>query len=182
MVLIGPMATGKSTLGAALAEALGTSQYPMDWVRWYYYLKNGYDLKHEKTLNNFRDKLTYWKPFEVDAVERIVQDFEGVIDFGAGHAHFTQPAHLSRVKAALAGLTVVLILPDPDLEKSLRICNERMAERCEKPLTEDQLSTNAEFVHSESFRTLATHTFYTRDLSPEAAASALIEMLGHDGP
>lgn len=179
IVLIGPMAAGKSTLGQHLAEALRLEQYPMDWVRWYYYLKNGYSLKTEKTMTRFQEKLAYWKPFEVDAVERVVKDFTGVIDFGAGHSHFTDLEQRAQVKKALQGLPVVLVLPHEDLEQSLAICNARYAERNGgRALTSDELDTNREFVYSESFRTLATCVFFTGDESPAESAQRLIKVMG----
>lgn len=180
IVLIGPMATGKSTLGAALAKALKCEQFPMDGLRWYYYFKAGYSLRTAESLE-FRERLAYWKPFEVIAVESVVKDFRGVIDFGAGHGHFERPEHLERVKQALAGLPVIFILPDEDLEKSLSICNQRYAERKGIALTElseNELITNREFVYSDSFRALATRTFYTKQESPEASAQRLIQLMG----
>jgi shikimate kinase len=179
IVLIGPMAAGKSTLGKYLAEALNLEQYPMDWVRWYYYLKNGYSLKAEKNLTRFQDKLAYWKPFEVDAVGRVVQDFKGIIDFGAGHGHFTDLEQRAQVKKALQGLPVILVLPHEDLERSIVTCNTRYAERNGgRALTSDERESNREFVYSDSFRALATCSFFTGDESPEQSAQRLIKIMG----
>ena len=43
IILIGPMAAGKSTIAKILAEKLNLPQHPMDDVRWDYYEEIGYN-------------------------------------------------------------------------------------------------------------------------------------------
>ena len=43
IILIGPVRTGKSTLGKLLAEKLGLPQVSLDDLRWKYYGEIGYD-------------------------------------------------------------------------------------------------------------------------------------------
>jgi adenylate kinase family enzyme len=43
IVLIGPVRSGKSTVGRLLAERLGLPQVSLDSQRWQYYKEIGYD-------------------------------------------------------------------------------------------------------------------------------------------
>ncbi|MBP5977492.1 hypothetical protein HW132_33470 [Brasilonema sp. CT11] len=43
IILIGPIAAGKTTIGALLAHRLSLPQYSMDERRWDYYKAIGYD-------------------------------------------------------------------------------------------------------------------------------------------
>lgn len=67
IILIGPISTGKSTLGKLLAEKLGIPQCSMDDIRLDYYKEINYD---ENLAKQIRDKeglqgiYRYWKPFE----------------------------------------------------------------------------------------------------------------------
>jgi deoxyadenosine/deoxycytidine kinase len=48
VVLIGPIAAGKSSVAEVLAEQLGCRNVPLDLVRWAYYFRMGYDLAELK--------------------------------------------------------------------------------------------------------------------------------------
>ena len=50
IILIGPVGTGKSTLGELLSEQLGIPQCSIDDVRWDYYKEIGYDEEVAKRM------------------------------------------------------------------------------------------------------------------------------------
>jgi hypothetical protein len=106
VVLIGPIAAGKSTLGKLLSVARGLPQCSIDDVRFRYYSEIGYDESFAKRLyqsEGFWGLYRYWKPFEAHAVERVVEDHpNSVIDLGAGHSVYEDDALFVRVKRALA--------------------------------------------------------------------------------
>jgi hypothetical protein len=133
VVLIGPIRTGKSTVGRLLAARLGRSQVSMDNVRWDYYKEIGWSEEVQNEIGNregFAGISRYWKPFEIHAIERLLADHlsrgcDCVIDFGAGHAVF-EGELFHRAETALAPFqNVVLLMPDPDLDESVRIIRER---------------------------------------------------------
>jgi len=130
VVLIGPIGTGKSTVAALLAERMGVPRHPMDDDRWRYYEEIGYSKETEKTLREgegFSALARYWKPFEAHAVERILEEHRDcVIDFGAGHSVYDDAEQFTRVERALADYAhVVLLLPSPDLDRSVGLLRER---------------------------------------------------------
>jgi len=124
------MGAGKSTQGKLLAEALGLPQCSMDEVRWDYYREIGFNDEKQREIGEkegFEGIYRYWKPFEAHAVERLLADYHDcVIDFGAGHSVFENGELFERVRKALEPYpNVVLRLPSPDLEQSIRVLHTR---------------------------------------------------------
>jgi shikimate kinase len=130
VVLIGPVGAGKSTVGGLLADRLGWPHVSMDAVCFAYYAEIGHDRsssKRRRQLDGFKDLYDSWKPFEAHAVERILADHsDAVVDLGGGHSVQEDPALFARVHATLHPVrNVVLLLPSPSLEESVRILTER---------------------------------------------------------
>ena len=105
IILIGPIGTGKSTLGKLLSLSLEVPQVSMDDVRLIYYEQIGFDLdlaKRIKVEKGFLKLYQYWKPFEAYAVERLLAEHRHcVIDFGAGHSVFEDDLLFARVQRVL---------------------------------------------------------------------------------
>ena len=174
VVLIGPIAAGKSTLGKLLSAALGLPRCSMDDVRFGYYREIGYDESLAKRLfqsEGFWGLYRYWKPFEAHAVERVLDDHpSSVIDFGAGHSVYEDDVLFARVKRALAPCRhVVLLLPSPDVSTSLQVLRER------RPSLRDiDPDINEHFIVHPSNRELATFTVYTeRRLAEDTCAEVV---------
>lgn len=131
LILIGPLATGKTTISKLLGEALNIPTLELDDVRWDYYAEIGYDPDYAEQLRReggIKARGIYWKPFELYSVERILQDYPSgyVLSFGAGNSVYDDPAHIERAQKALAAFPyVVLLLPSPDANESLRVLMER---------------------------------------------------------
>ncbi|MBL7714656.1 MAG: hypothetical protein JNL01_04255 [Bdellovibrionales bacterium] len=173
------MGTGKSTLGLEISKLTGVPNIPMDRVRWYYYLKDGYSMQSEAALkDDFPETMKYWKPFEVRAVKRIIQEFpNAIIDFGAGHSYFVDPMQFDEVQATLSEIPgVVLVLPSPDRAESLQICNERLLERRKKPLEKIEIEANRAFIEHESNRKLAKQTVYTHGKTVRQTAEEILNL------
>lgn len=179
ILLIGPMATGKSTIAGKLASLTGLRRIPMDRVRWYYYLKDGFSIEHEESIDSFEDVMAYWKPFEVKAVKRIIKEFpNSIIDFGAGHSYFSDEVQFKEVSEALAPVkNIILLLPTESKEESLKICNDRLKERVKRELDKTEIDANRDFIFEKSNYELAKHIVYTKDKTPDETASEILELL-----
>lgn len=184
IALIGPMAAGKSSVSRLLAQALEQPYVEADAHRWEYYEEIGYDHQHVKQImeegGGYPEMFAYWKPFEVHLVERLVEDFpDAILDFGAGHSVHAQPEHFDRVKRALAQCSeVVLLLPDRDKRKSLKILNTRLAEVIRADLgtvPQEALDQNREFLDASSNEKLASMIVYTGSMLPDEICREILD-------
>ena len=177
IILIGPVRTGKSTLGRLLAGKLGVPQVSLDDRRWGYYKEIGYDenlAREIRQKGGFMALAFYWKQFEPHCIERTLAEHRNcVIDFGAGASVYESDELFARVQKALAPYSnVVLVLPSPDPDESIRILNER---------TQDLVGTfgqgfnwNEYFVRHHSNYALAKHVVYTRGKTPEETCDEIL--------
>ncbi len=146
-----------------------------------YYFASGFDLAEERRRVRAEGPLArfdYWRPFEVDAVERVIADYpDAVIDFGAGHSHYDdRPELLDRAAAVLKRPDhVILLVPSPNPEESLRIVMERL-----EPEPDDKAVLRAlavGFVRSVSNTRLATATVHTAGRTPEETCEEVLEIV-----
>lgn len=185
IVFIGPMCTGKSTLARLLAQEMDLPRIELDEVRWEYYNEAGYDDEAARTAfkqGGTTGFLTYCKPFEVHAVERVLRSHPAsVIDFGAGHTVQDDPGRAARIARALAPLpNVFLPLPAIDPERCVEVLNARLRELLLREVghvDDDVLELNAAFVRDPANRALATHILYTDGETPEETCRRIITLL-----
>lgn len=185
IVLIGPMSTGKGTIAQLLADKLGIPRYEMDELRHRFYGEMGYDEKLASKIvgdEGMMSLIRYWKPFEAYAVERALEEFENcVIDFGAGHSVYEDEEFFSRVKTALEPVEkVILILPSPDLDRSVEIVNERFSDLLVREVGKvdpELLRLNEYFVRHPSNSMLAKKTVYTEGQTAEETTAEIIKWI-----
>jgi len=181
IILIGPIGTGKSTVGKLLSAELGMPQCSVDDVRFNYYKEIGYDeeiAKAKYEAGGFWELYKYWKPFEAHAVERLLSEHKHcVIDFGAGHSVYEDDRLFERVQKILSPYKyVILLMPSPDLDESVNILNER-----EESLREMKPNINEHFVKHHSNYDLAKHTVYTKGKTPEETCAEILGLLKTTG-
>lgn len=83
------MRSGKSTLGALLAEKLDVPQVSMDGLCWDYYREIGF---YEPNTEVYASDGRIAARFNLYALERLLADHrECVIDLGAGHSVYIPP-------------------------------------------------------------------------------------------
>ena len=181
IVLIGPVRTGKSTLGRLLAERLGLPQVSLDVLREQYYQEIGFDpilAKEIRHKGGFLALVYYRELFAAYAVERMLSEHSHcVFDFGAGI--YESDEMFARVQKALADYAnVVLVLPSPDIEESLRI----LPERDTNPPADLTFDINAHFLRHHTYYDLARITVYTRGKTPEETCQEILERVKWKGP
>lgn len=189
IILIGPSKAGKTTLSKLLADKLGWPALDLDDLRWDYYAEIGYDAAKAKEIRQtggIKALADYWKPFEIHAVERVTGDYPNghVISFGAGHSFYDEPNQLQRAQAALASFPhVILLLPAPDPDESVRILEQRLRD-AEPDFTDSGVAgimeVNRLFVTHPSNHRLATHVIYTAEKTADAACQEIVQQIGFD--
>ena len=120
----------------------------------------------------FLGKYRYWKSFEIHAVERLLAEHRNsVIDFGAGHSVYEDDALFARAQQALAPYeNIILLLPSPDLDESVRILNERAGAEAT-----EGFDFTAHFVKHQSNHDLAKIVVYTHGKSPEETRDEILD-------
>ena len=183
VVLIGPLAVGKSTVSVALASLVGSPMCSVDEIRWQYFDEIGYD-RAEATRRYAAgqtpaEKLAYGMPFEVYAIEQImVRESFGVIDFGASNSVYEDPVLLARVRAALSEAYVVMLLPSEDPAESEQILAARLRAILHakgEVVSDELLVLNAFFIRHSSSRRLAQEIVYTSGRGPSAIAAEIAQ-------
>jgi shikimate kinase len=177
VILIGPISAGKSTLSKLIAEKLGIPCRHMDQVRTRYYKEIGYDDDLAQQIlgkDGFLGLYRYWKPFEAHAVERLLSENEEVvIDFGGGHSVYEDDTLFARVQKVMAPYPyVILVLPSPDKDKSIRILNERTGGS-----VSEGFDFHEHFVRHHSNYDLAKHIVYTEGKTPEETCAEIVGII-----
>ena len=173
IVLIGPFGTGKSTVGRLLAAHLNVPDVSMDGHKHWYaelgFSNDEFNRLWAEASPHTADR--YFHTFFPAAVERLLNEYTScVFDLGAGHTVYEDEALFQRVKQALAPFkNVVLILPTPDLDESVRILRDRERQRNINPyfLNSTEFDYFSHWVKSHCNFDLAKQTIYTEGKTPE---------------
>jgi shikimate kinase len=185
LILIGPIATGKTTVAELLGAALGIPVIELDELRWNYYPEIGYSQDKAREIHQAGGMpavIAYWKPFEIYSVERLLQDHPAghILSFGAGQSVYEDPAFFERAQKAVAPHAVVLLLPSPNATDSIRILSERFRAHVNDMNEEGYAmidDLNRHFIEHPSNSRLATLTVYTEGKTPAETCGEIIESL-----
>jgi len=186
IILIGPIRTGKSTISKLLSEKLNLPRYRMDLLRFDYYKEIGYQENEAEKIKNkhgFIALCEYWKPYDIFAIKRVLEDCEkGIIDFGGGLSVYENENYLKQVSELLKPFNVILLLPSKNKEESIEILSSRMKEKEYKDyFSEEDIEArkklNQLFVSHPSNQVLAKNTFYTKNKTPEKTCIEIISYL-----
>jgi hypothetical protein len=182
IVLVGPAASGKTTLGSLVAARLSKPFVDIDEIAWPYYAETGWDL--DRLLDRIRavgrvNAEREWEPARAHATERIMADQPGaVVALGAGHTSYSDPACAQRVQAALSQAPhVVLLLPSPDPRRSLAILRERSIAAKDTDWIRDGHDFLDQWITDPFNRAVSTSVLYTGGLTPEQAAASIVAEL-----
>lgn len=182
-VLVGPPASGKSTVGELLAEATGRPFVDADAASADFYAEVGWSVERlvERASEvGFAQAHGEWEVALAQAVERLVETSPGaVVSLGVGHSHVTDDALFARVVRALASADqVVLLRPSADPAVSLEVLRRRCV--ADKGTTwhvgdEDWL---AMWLTDGRDEAVATHLVLTGDDTPAETVAAVAALGG----
>lgn len=192
IVLIGPIETGKSTLGKLLSKKLNLPQASLDAVHAQYLVEAGFDPAKAQTLlenEGFPSFFKYRRRFYLSMLERHLKEHRNcVIDLGAGHSVYWENNELEQAQKILASYqNVILILPSPNLDESLAILRQRYnqdqdqdrldwLERMRQGIGFD---IDEHFLRHPSNFELAKLTVYTKNETPEQTRDKILELINH---
>jgi hypothetical protein len=170
------MGAGKSTIAVLLAARLGVPRVSADFLSGAYHAALGYDAAYARELidRDFRAAMEYRRPFAAQLVEWVLAEHSDcAFDFGAGHVQHDDPELVGRVERALAPFAnVVLVVPSPDREESIRVLRERRG-----ALVFDGFDLDAYAWDHPSYWRLAALTVHTAGRTPEECADELLARL-----
>lgn len=182
LILIGPAASGKSTLGAILANELQMQFVDLDEVSTPYYEEVGWSIarlvEHIEKVGRVAAERD-WEIARAHAVSRAMADFpKAVIAFGAGHASYCEAQHSQQVAQALKSVEhVVFVEPCSDRTTSLQILRERSIASKNTDWIRESHDFLAQWLDDPFTRMLATTTLYTEGESPQQSAQRLLAEL-----
>jgi shikimate kinase len=181
VILVGPLAAGKSTLGALVAERLGHAFVDIDDIAWSYCAEVGWTLDRLLERDDAVGWATAereWEPARAHAVRRAVEDHpDAVIALGAGYTSFTDPACAEQVRQALAPvLDVVHLLPSPDPERSVTVLRERAITARGNDWIIEGRDWIAAWVADPLAGEVAAATVFTDGISPAESADQLVAL------
>ncbi|MGZ3708899.1 MAG: shikimate kinase [Bdellovibrionota bacterium] len=174
IVLIGPVAVGKTTVAKILSEKLSLPRVCMDDLLFKYMGEVGFDEAHWKLIAEKQGKpgaYRYLRVFGSHAVTRLLEDHRDcVFDFGGGGVMGEFPDEFARIKNALAPFrNVVLLIPSPDKDESLRYLYDRLK------INPPGWTILEHLVHHFSNDEIAKKVVYTKDKSPELVADEVLK-------
>jgi shikimate kinase len=186
LVLIGPAAAGKSTVGALVADRLGVPFVDLDAVAAPAYAEVGWSVTRLTTRIAAVGRLAAeveWEPARAHAVARVVAEHPGaVVALGAGHTTYTSAVHAAAVRAALAPVrAVVLLLPAEAPEEALAVLRARSLADKGTDWVRDGHDFLAGWVADPAVRALATHVVVTGDEPPGRTAERLARLVRPEG-
>jgi shikimate kinase len=178
LVLIGPAAVGKSTVGAIVARTLHASFVDLDADAGPAYEEVGQPLEefgNRIADLGYRDAHRWWQPARAHAVSRLLENkVDAVVALGAGHSHFEDRHYFELVRAALEPHTVILLLPWPDRNRSVQALRERSLATKGHDWVRDGLDYLELWTASPQNLELADYVVYALDQPPQEVASAVL--------
>ncbi|HJX77894.1 shikimate kinase [Glutamicibacter sp.] len=182
LILIGPAATGKSTLGQIVATSLSVPFVDIDEVADHYYEEVGWSLEQLSYRSSLVGRVAAEREWEVaraHAVTRVLADYPGaVVAMGAGNTSYKNERHFQGVRNALKDMTcVLLVLPSADRSEALSTLRSRALDSKGTDWISSGHDFLAEWLDDEGTRDLATETIITGSEAPEVTAERIVAML-----
>lgn len=175
IILLGPIAAGKTSVGELLAQNLGKDFIDIDERREKIYETLRYSSKRANFLYKMfgiKGWYFYQKKFELASVKIILNEgSDRVISFGAGQAVY----HSGKMRREFCKLiennpNIFLLMPFKSSEQTLKLLNQRMHNN-------DEIKLNKIFVKSYGNFKFAKHLIYTEYSAVSEIAQKIAEKI-----
>ena len=182
LVLVGPAATGKSTLGRLVAASLSVPFIDIDEIAEPYYEESGWNLEklsHRISVVGRVAAEREWETARAHAVCRVLEDHsDAVIALGAGHTSYTDEHLLQSVRIVLKDVPcVLLVLPSVNRSEALSTLRNRSLVSKGTDWVSSGHDFLAEWLDDKGTRSLATETLITGSEAPDVSAKRIVTML-----
>jgi hypothetical protein len=179
VILIGPTGAGKSTMGKLLADQLDLPSVSLDDIAQRYYDECNFGrsvFSRLRSEQGFLAAYRQWYPVLAYATERVIEEHGRVVlDLGAGHSHYEDPTLFDRVQQAIAPCpNVVLLLPSPDLDRSVHLLRDRCVSERGFDWIEDSYDFIEHWVKDRCNHDLAAITVFTEGRTPQETCEEII--------
>ncbi|WP_380167839.1 shikimate kinase [Jannaschia sp. R86511] len=187
LVLVGPAAAGKSTLGTLVAARLGVPFVDLDAVGDQYYAEVGWTVDRLVARTGQIGRVPAereWEPARAHAVRRVLQDHPGaVVALGAGHTSYDDPTLAHEVGRALSTVPhVLLVRPSEDRTEALAELRERAIASKGTDWVAGGHDFLAHWLDDQNSRTMATAVVLTGRETPEQTAARIVDLVRSHHP
>ncbi len=185
IVIVGPPAAGKSTVGPLLGEAIGCQFVDADEVAGPSYAEVGWSVERLSRLSariGYEAAHAEWEVALAHAVERLIEGHaDAVIGLGAGHTHLTSPPLFARVRVAVGrAQRVILLRPAADPAGTIAILRQRSIASKGHDWRGDGIDWLERWTTDGHDELLATDVVYNGLESPAETARHLCAVLSRD--
>lgn len=166
ILMIGPMASGKSTISKKIGENMTMPVISLD------------DRKQLSQYYSKQKNFSHFKDFEFYLTASTLTNLKvpAVINFGAGHSIYEDDIMFYEMKKLISKFSnVVYLLPSQDKVESERILQERLQKR--DYFSASQLQDNHHFLNSGCNEELATIMEYTDSKSVDEVACEILSKI-----
>lgn len=173
IILLGPVAVGKTTTARLISEKINKPVVSLDDLRFGYYKEIGYNHDHMKELHEkagIMAAFQYGKIFDAYSIERILEDHSDCIfDFGGANIVSGYDFDIHRIKKALQPYeNIVFLVPDRDNEETLQFIYQR---RDIKPADRELIEY---LMYHHSNYEVANHIVFVKDKTPEEVCDEVL--------
>ena len=173
IILLGTVASGKTTTARLLSERLKKPAVSLDNLRFDYYREIGYDHEHMKMLHEksgIMAAFQYGKIFDAYSIQRMLANHRDCIfDFGGANVVSGYNFDLRRIKKVLAPYeNIVFLVPCKDNKATLDfIYSRREIKASDRELIEYLIYNHCNYE-------IARHTIFVMDKTPEEVCDEVL--------
>ena len=186
IVLIGPVAAGKSTISEIIQRQkneLGLVHMPLDKTSEFYLNYYGYDFSKGRNLmksGSYQEYLNYRQLFNFQYIKSLIDNIDRpyLLEFGGSDTITSTNEDSEELKSMLREFkNVVLLLPSKDKKYSEQILERRVTHLVDESMGKFLKFVNRQLLQDGFYEEVVTSTVYTESKTPEEVAYEILELV-----